>query len=297
MTMADTTSDLTEKLLNIAGKWTTYAGFGTFLLYLFGYLTLRFQLNTYGVVTNLDVFDEKYLLAGCRFLVYLCTTVPILLFFLALIALLLALPLRLMPRSIWEKTGESVGGWLTKPYRLPILGCAVALLMIQLLLRQCLFLNNLLLAGCLPPGWISSLFMAGDAAQTFYFSGLLAGIGLTGALLVYSLRQLTGARARWLNALLVMLFAIECLLLPVNFGMLIASRWLPRVSDVHLADNSPENGTAWLVFENKEVLTYLVRDKNNVRKLITVPRKDSQITIIGNDPIFQIIFAGHPSCP
>jgi len=64
-----------------------------------------------------------------------------------------------------------------------------------------------------------------------------------------------------------------------------------------LADNSPENGTAWLVFENKEVLTYLVRDKNNARKLITVPRKDSQITVIGNDPIFQIIFAGHPSCP
>lgn len=228
-----------------------------------------------GVATNLDVFDEKYLLAGCRFLVYLCTTLPILLFFLALIALLLALPFRLMPRSIREKISNPVAGWLAKPYCAAILGCAAALLMIQLLLRQCLLLNNLLLAGCLLPGWISSLFMAGEGALTLYFSGLLAGIGLTGALLLYSLRPPTATSVRWVNALLAMLFAIECLLLPVNYGMLIASRWLPRVEDVRLANNSPEDGTAWLVFENKEVLIYLVRGKNDARKLITVPRKDS----------------------
>ena len=64
--MTDATSDVVQKVVSVAGKWTTFAGFGTFLLYLFGYLTLRFQLNTYGVATDLDVFDEKYLFAGCR---------------------------------------------------------------------------------------------------------------------------------------------------------------------------------------------------------------------------------------
>ena len=83
--MADAASDLVQKLGTVAGKWTSYAGFGTFLLYLFGYLTLRFQLNTYGVATNLDVFDEKYLFAGCRFLVYLGMTLPNLAFILALV--------------------------------------------------------------------------------------------------------------------------------------------------------------------------------------------------------------------
>ena len=295
--MADAASDLVQKLGTVAGKWTSYAGFGTFLLYLFGYLTLRFQLNTYGVATNLDVFDEKYLFAGCRFLVYLGMTLPNLAFILALVALMLAIPFKLIPSSVRERSGESVRRWLAKPYRVQILGCVVALIMIQFLLRQCLFLNNLLLARCLPASWISSVFLANDTAQGLYFAALVAGIAFTAALLAYALRQSTSAGNRWVNTALVVLFAIECLLLPINYGMLIASRWLPRVAQVSPADKLSEGNTAWLVWENKDVLTYFVRDNNDARKLVTVPRKDSQITVVGNDPVFQVIFAGRPACP
>ena len=52
-------SDFTEKLGSLAGKWTAYAAFGSFLLYLLGYLTLRFQLSTYGVATDLDLVRRK----------------------------------------------------------------------------------------------------------------------------------------------------------------------------------------------------------------------------------------------
>jgi hypothetical protein len=65
-----------DKLSGRAAKWTGYAALGSFFLYLFGYLVLRFQLSVYGVETNIDAFDEKYLFAGCRFLVYLVSTVP-----------------------------------------------------------------------------------------------------------------------------------------------------------------------------------------------------------------------------
>ncbi len=295
--MADATSDLVQRVVSVAGKWTTNAGFGTFLLYLFGYLTLRFQLNTYGVATNLDVFDEKYLFAGCRFLVYLGLTLPNLLFIAAIVAVLLAIAFKLMPSSVRQRPWNSVRNWLGRPYRSQIVGCAVALLMIQLLLRQCLFLNNLLLATCLPPVWISSVFLANDTAQGFYFAALVAGIALTAALLVGALRNSTIPGTRWFNVLLIVLFGIECLLLPINYGMLIASRWLPRVAQVNLVDKLPESATAWLVWESKDVLTYFVRDNNDTRRLITVPRKDSQITIVRNDPIFQIIFASRLSCP
>ena len=44
--MAELWSQFTEKLGGLAGKWAGYAAFGSFLLYLFGYLTLRFQLTT-----------------------------------------------------------------------------------------------------------------------------------------------------------------------------------------------------------------------------------------------------------
>jgi len=90
--MADLWSEFTEKLGGLAGRWTAYAAFGSFLLYLFGYLTLRFQLSTFGVATNLDIFDEKYLFAGCRFLVYLVSSVPNILIVVLILAALGYIP-------------------------------------------------------------------------------------------------------------------------------------------------------------------------------------------------------------
>lgn len=60
----DVVKNLTEKFGSFAGKWTAYAAFGSFLLYLIGYLTLRFQLSTYGLATDLDLFDE--IVSLCR---------------------------------------------------------------------------------------------------------------------------------------------------------------------------------------------------------------------------------------
>ena len=74
--MGEPSSSFLEKLGGFAGKWSAFAALGSFLLYLFGSLTLRFQLSTYGVATNLDLFDEKYMVAGCRFLVNLVSSVP-----------------------------------------------------------------------------------------------------------------------------------------------------------------------------------------------------------------------------
>ncbi len=96
--MAEMWNDFTEKLGSVAGKWTAYAAFGSFLLYLLGYLTLRFQLTTYGVATNLDLFDEKYLFAGCRFLVYLVSAVPNILIILLALAAIGYLPYKLVCR-------------------------------------------------------------------------------------------------------------------------------------------------------------------------------------------------------
>src|ERR1035438_5199406 len=74
--MPDIFDKVPEKLGAIAGKWTAYAAFASFLLYALGYLTLRFQLSTFGLAVDLDLFDEKYLFAGCRFLVFLVASLP-----------------------------------------------------------------------------------------------------------------------------------------------------------------------------------------------------------------------------
>jgi hypothetical protein len=173
--MDDLFKSLTEKVGNFAGKWTAYAAFGSFLLYLIGYLTLRFQLSTYGVATDLDLFDEKYLFAGCRFLVYLVSSVPSILIVALVVAALGYAPWRLTPLPVRESVRRWFAEWCAKPLRLPVLGIVFAVLFIQLVMRRCFAFGNLLLQKRLPDEWISSVLLSSDGKLTLYFSGLAAG--------------------------------------------------------------------------------------------------------------------------
>src|ERR1700761_1709130 len=134
--MNDPIKSVTEGLGNLVGKWTAYAAFGSSMLYLIGYLTLRFQLSTYGLATDLDLFDEKYLFAGCRFLVYLVSSVPNILIVVLLLAAVGYLPYRLMPSDARDWAARRLGDWCAKPSRLSIAGIVLAVLFIQLVMRR-----------------------------------------------------------------------------------------------------------------------------------------------------------------
>src|ERR1700685_4516685 len=97
--MNDPIKSVTERMGNLVGKWTAYAAFGSSMLYLIRYLTLRFQLSTYGLATDLDLVDQKYLLAVCRFLVYLVSSVPGILSVVVVFAAVGYLRYRLMPSA------------------------------------------------------------------------------------------------------------------------------------------------------------------------------------------------------
>src|SRR5437764_2374474 len=71
-----------EKEKKLEGRWALFTAIGSFILYLFGYLSLRFHLSVLGVDIGLSVLDERYLFAGAQFLVYLLTSFPIALIFL-----------------------------------------------------------------------------------------------------------------------------------------------------------------------------------------------------------------------
>ncbi len=75
---------LHEKIKMIGGVWATYTALGSFVLYLLGYLSLRYQLTVLGIGTDLAILDERYLFAGARFMVYLVSTVPTVLLLLLL---------------------------------------------------------------------------------------------------------------------------------------------------------------------------------------------------------------------
>jgi len=289
--MAELWNDFAEKLGGLAGKWTAYAAFGSFLLYLLGYLTLRFQLTAYGVATNLDLFDEKYLFAGCRFLVYLVSAVPNVLILVLLLAAIGYLPYRLTPARIKDGVNRWTSAWCAAPLHLPLLGVVLAVAMIQFVLRKCFAFGNVLLRHQLPDEWLSSVLLTSDAKLSLYFSGLVAGTLLTGAILLYILRRETAttpASRFWLG-ILVFLFAVEFLLLPVNYGVLISTQQLPRVAEISGEPASPAQ-TAWLLWDSKDVVIYFVRDSNDQRVIFTLPRKDAKVRIDAYDDIFCVLF-------
>jgi len=301
--MGDLFNSFTEKLGNIAGKWTTYAAFGSFLLYLFGYLTLRFQLSTFGVATDLDLFDEKYVFAGCRFLVYLVSSIPSILLLLLLLALLGYLPCRLLPISTKARARQWLAEWCAKPSHLPLLGIILAVIFIQLVMRKCFAFGNLLLQRQLPDEWITAVLLSSDGKLTLYFSGLVAATLLTAMLAWQAIARenSTSALGRFFTKLLVFLVAIEFLLLPVNYGVLISTQQLPQVVELAGDARLLDGQRAWLIWDTKETLTYFIFGAPDSRVLLTVPRKDAPLRIVAYDDIYCVLFSADHSyfrpCP
>lgn len=284
-------AELKDKLSSTALKWPSYAGFATFILYLLGYLTLRGQLGVYGVVT-LDAFDERYFFAGGRFLFFLSQSIPGVLALLALLAGIAYLPYKLIPGSVKAWVKRTSGAWIMKPGRLPLLGGLLTLMFVQLLLTRCLSLGNLLLADSLPDDWISTVLLSDGLERGLYLAGLVGAAFFSGALLLITAGAASSVttRSRVLVTLLAFLVGIEFLLLPVNYGALILSQRLARVAELGGGPKLLEGDRAWLVWETKEEMTYLVQASGGGRTLIRTPRKDATLKIVGYDQIFRVLF-------
>lgn len=304
--MAQGWKDFTEKITELSGKWTAFTALGSFLLYALGYLTLRFHLTTLGVGTDLTVLDERYLFAGANFLIYFVSAVPIVLLLLIVSAALGFLAYRLLPMPIRSKiriAGFSFRQWLTSPGTgrvvFTLAGIVFSVIVIQFVMRQCFLFSNLLLRDGLPdPAWLRTLLLDDtDARRSLYFAGLLAASAVPlGIFLIVGKKEQPAGFSQFLQPLLGLLAAIQFLMLPVNYGILVMDRVMPRVESMGEQKLS-QGQTAWLVWEGKEGMTYLVRTVEKEREqkaLVTLPRKDVKETrIIAYDPILRTLFA-HP---
>ena len=121
--------------------------------------------------------------------------------------------------------------------------------------------------------------------MALYFTGLVAGCVVSLATL-WALRgsPVQGTMDVFARGLLAFLAAVQVLLLPINYGYLIADKSLARVASL---GNKPleEREDAWLVWEGKEGVTFLVQNQEKKRRaLVTLPRDDVKKTeIIGFD--------------
>lgn len=269
--------DLNERAQAVAGDWTKYTVIGSFVLYVLGYLVLRFHLTAIGVATDLQVLDERYLFTGARFLVYLVASAANVVFVGLVVAVILSVLSGVLPRIA---LGPRAFAWI---------GIVVALVMIQFVMRQCFFFGNLLLASDLPaePAWLVAILLD-EPLMTLYFSGLVAGCVLPIWALVATWNQAISAVTR---GLLAFLAAVQVLLLPVNYGVLIVDKDMPRVASLGAAPLAAGE-EAWLVWEGATGVTFLIRNQATQRRaLVTLAKEEVKRTeIVGFDRILPRLF-------
>jgi hypothetical protein len=281
---------------------------GSFSLYLLGYLALRFHLTMLGVGTDFGVLDERYLFAGAKYLVFLVASIPIVgLLGLGLVTVVY-LPYRLVVAVLPTVSAAGVRRWLAErlkklttwwsdPTKLAVTGIVLSILVIQLAMRQCLTFSNLLVAEKLgEPAWLHPLLVGETAGWwSLYFPGLVAVVVATGCLLwAATSQEVQTGLSRLLIGLLSFMVAVQFLFLPVNYGHLYLDTTLPRVGYLGEKQQLAQGQQAWLVWEGKEGMTYLVRqmvEGGNARSLVTLPKKDvAKTEIIGYDRILCVLF-------
>ena len=263
---------LLQKFRDIGASWSVYLAVGSFLLYFLGYLVLRFQLSTWGVATDLAALDERYFFAGCRFLVYLVSSV--------LNVLFVASPVFV----IWWLLNKSLRfQHLRKSLNYALCGVIFAVLFIQLVERKCFqFMNGLLLQQDLDGDrWLKAILRDESSKyESLFFMALITGVAISAWMLAQARSNST--RRPTVEALLMFLVAVEFLLLPVNYGVIVSTRELSKVSQFAPAE-------AWLVWEGKDKTTFLVLD--NERKLVSVPNSEvKKVEITGESRIFRRLF-------
>ncbi len=208
-------------------------------------------------------------------------------------------PYRLVPVSIKVRLKSWVSDWCATPIHLPLLGVTLGVVLIQFVLRRCFAFGNVLLSKELPDEWITSVLLTSDGKLALYFSGLVAGTLLTAVILLYIVRRgtATTSSSRFFVGVLVFLVAVEFLLLPVNYGVLISTQQLPRVAGFSGEQKTAEEQSDWLVWDSKDALTYFVRDSKDQRTLVTIPRKDVRVGIVAYDDIFCVLFGADHAGP
>lgn len=266
--------------------FSTYTAIGTFLIYLFGYLALRFHLTALGIVTELGVFDDRYLFAGAKFLVFLAAELPVL--------AIVGLPLALLAGFVWRRLPR-----LHKPaaalFRSPAIllwtSVILAVAVIELWMSACLPLENLPLSGPFGPGWLFELLRNREPmSRTLFFIGLLiCAAAVCIPVLAASRLPLSSRPVKALFGAAVILAGITALLVPVNFGVVVMPYSMGRVAALGKTP-VPAGQRAWLLWDGKDWMTYFV-EAGGRRQIVSVPTKEiDKIEVSGSDSLFDVLY-------
>jgi hypothetical protein len=280
--MGDSPTQLYERLENLLSDWKSVSAIGVALLYVVGYLSLRAHITALGIYTEQALLDERYLFAGARAIIYLVSCVCIVLF----LALLVGLPVYLLWQKwsrVKSKKAEISGSRATWSSRtVALVGIIASVLMIQFVLVQAFTIHDVLLKDPSPDsGWLPGLLRNEIflKLQSLYFGTMLLAVGFSVFCWIRGQQMpVEDALTRSLYYVLLFLLFVQALLVPYNHGVIVAEKTIPRIDVPQGIDDPGKTKMAWLVWEGKNSITFLVwdlaPDSQPKRSLVTLLRKD-----------------------
>jgi len=281
-------TELSSYLKIISTNWTSYTLLGSFMIYLSGYLSLRYHMTVLGLGVDITVFDERYLFAGIKFFVYIVSVVPIL----VLIGIIFYFPMKIIINLFMRIFSSKI--YSISSYFLLLTGITIATISIQFYMRKCFNLVNLLVSKTAPiDEWLSDILTRNSFFVDLYFPLLLLGL-FTTFIIWWNVNKETSINSEffWLKKLLSFLIVLQFLFLPINYGALIMDKTIPRVSKPSfLKDKKYKDTKVWLVWEGKSGMTYLLDNKDK-RTLLTLNKTDIKYSeILCYDNILKIILS------
>ena len=169
--------------------------------------------------------------------------------------------------------------------------------MIQFVMVKSFDVHDVLLDGNLTsPSWLQYLMLTDITGErTLFFAGLLLTVGFSAGCWIYGQRLLIeDSLTSALYHVLIYLVFVQALLIPANHGILVADKIIPRVEVPQGIDDPGRSKIAWLIWEGKESITFLVWDVKSAsppqRTLTTLLRKDVKAVIVkGYDHCYRVL--------
>jgi len=292
---------LSTHLKMIASNWTSYTLLGSFILYLTGYLSLRFHMSVFGLGTDISVFDERYFFTGVNFFIYIISSIPILI----LIGIIVYFPIKIIIKLFKRFIDSFFPSWTIDAHFILLIGIVCSTIFIQFFMRKCFLLTNVLVSNNIEQiekeKWLIHILNQDDLFwSNFYFPLLLIGLILS-FIIWWNIQKTVSSSQEffWFKHLLSFLIVSQFLFLPINYGALIMSQTAPRVATPKVLKNNQDKLEFWLVWEGEKGVTYLKRNllKKDEKSLLTLNKKDvNHEEILCYDNLLKIILNKEKSC-
>lgn len=234
--MSGDAGDIVSTIESFGAAWAAVSALALVLVYLFGYLSIRFHHTAIGLTVGLHLFDHRYLFAGGRFLIFLLVHLCRLALVFVLLAAMFDLTAEITPVAGWFERSTS---WLMAiwPGSITVAAYIATIAALVFVFRYAaapLRLSYLLVRSKSEveqivnlPGMSLAVRTLGNntTAEACHFAILLVGTILSGLVASWLLGpgDLSNTH-KLLGAALAVATTTQLVLLPANHGLLIADK-------------------------------------------------------------------------